>query len=64
MKYGQACIAVKKWIEKHKMKYKLKWNEMNRNEFRNMKWSMHCSNGMNWDIMKHAIAVMKWIGIF
>ncbi len=52
--------AVMKWIEKHQMKYDLKWNEMIWNE---MKYYEACSssNEMNWNIMKHAVAVMRWI---
>ena len=60
MKYYEACsssnemnwnimkhaVAVMKWIEKHEMKYELKWNEM--------KW-------IEKHEMKHAVLVMKWI---
>ena len=72
------AVAVMKWIEKHEMKYELKWNEMNWKT-----WNEACSisNEMNWKHemkyelkwnelkwiekheMKHAVAVMKWIEI-
>ena len=59
MKYYEACnssnemnwnimkhaVAVMKWIEKHEMKYELKWNEMKYYE------ACNSSNEMNWNIM-------------
>ncbi len=48
MKYYKHAVAVMKWIEKHEMKYKLKWNELKLIEKHEI---------------KHAVAVMKWIEI-
>ncbi len=58
MKYYKLAVAVMKWIEKHEMKYELKWNEM---KWIEMKWNeLKCIEKHE---MKHAVAVIKWIEI-